>query len=328
MSLIGLETVASVALSAVNLRQTLKLKADVKQLRLEVKNGFIDLKQALESENREILKRIDRVAQDVEYRQHRTILIQAYGRFLQAIECLRDGLKISDINLRNTVIGNAQKMLYDALADYKNPLLYDNINTPGQLRRKECTWAIEQTLIMTCELQCAYETAIDRLVNLQNNICEYLIELITNCNDENELDFLFSEATRINNHDLLVLENWQHNLDYLASLSSEETKIFTSSKLLQVESTEPSLEAQIVIEETAEEKDYRYLKTISHFAALKDNFKFTMQSQLRKEYENYIIEQCRKTDRLSLAPTNLSELPNITIANLYWYLSDVIPSRL
>lgn len=35
----------------------------------------IDLKQALQSENQEILKRIDRVAQDVEYRQHSTILI-------------------------------------------------------------------------------------------------------------------------------------------------------------------------------------------------------------------------------------------------------------
>ena len=56
MSLIGLGTVTSVALSAVNLRQTLKLKADVKQLRLEVKDGFIDLKQALQKEDHGICK--------------------------------------------------------------------------------------------------------------------------------------------------------------------------------------------------------------------------------------------------------------------------------
>ena len=319
MSLIGLGTVASVALSAVNLRQTLKLKADVKQLRLEVKDGFIDLKQALQKENQEILKRIDRVAQDVEYRQHRTILIQAYGRFSQAIECIKDALKISDRHLRNTVIGNAQKMLYDALADYKNPLLYDNSNIPGQLRRQECTWAIEQILILTYELQCAYETAIYRLVSLQKNIGEYLIELISNCDDENELDFLFPEVTRINNHDLLVLENWQHNLDYVASLSSEESKMLKSSELPQLKFT-PLLEAETVIEETEEEKDYQDLKKISHFAALKDNLKFTIQPQLRKDYEDYIIEQCMKTDRRGLASANLLELPNITIANLYWYL--------
>ena len=43
-ALIGVGTVATIALSAINLQQTLKLREDVKQMRLEVKNGFIDLK--------------------------------------------------------------------------------------------------------------------------------------------------------------------------------------------------------------------------------------------------------------------------------------------
>nr|MDJ0648824.1 hypothetical protein [Xenococcaceae cyanobacterium MO_188.B19] len=191
INLIGVGTVASVVLSAVNLQQTLKLRDDVKQLRLEVKDGFIDLKQALKGESREIIKRIEQVAQDVEYKQHKTILLQAYGRFLQAIECIKDALKMSDHTLRNTAFGNAQKMLYDALADYKNPLLNENNNLAGRLRRKECAWAIEQTLIMTYELQSAWEAVNSRLERLQQNIRQDAVEIISNCNSETELDFLF-----------------------------------------------------------------------------------------------------------------------------------------
>ena len=44
---IGVGTVAVGVLSAVNLQQTLKLRKEVGQLRIEVKDGFIDLKQAL-----------------------------------------------------------------------------------------------------------------------------------------------------------------------------------------------------------------------------------------------------------------------------------------
>lgn len=221
MSLIGVGTIASVALSAVNLQQTLKLREDIKQLRLEVKDGFIDLKQALKTEKKEILARIEQVTKDVEYQHHRTILAQAYGRFLQAIECIKDALTISDTNLRNATISNAQKILYDALADYKNPLLNDNSNTPGKLRRKECTWAIEQTLIMTYQLQGSYETVKNRLSNLQNNINQDAVEIISSCKSEIELDFLFPELIRIKNHDLLALKVWQNNLEYFVSLPTE-----------------------------------------------------------------------------------------------------------
>ena len=43
-ALIGIGTVAGVALSAVNLHHILKMREDINQLRLEVKDGFIDLK--------------------------------------------------------------------------------------------------------------------------------------------------------------------------------------------------------------------------------------------------------------------------------------------
>jgi hypothetical protein len=75
-ALIGVGTAAVGALAAVNLYQTLKLRKEVGQLRLEVKEGFIDLKKALKDQGAEILQRIDEVAQDVEFRHHRTILVQ------------------------------------------------------------------------------------------------------------------------------------------------------------------------------------------------------------------------------------------------------------
>ncbi len=323
MNLIGVGTVASVVLSAVNLQQTLKLRDDVKQLRLEVKDGFIDLKQALKGESREIIKRIEQVAQDVEYKQHKTILLQAYGRFLQAIECIKDALKMSDHTLRNTAFGNAQKMLYDALADYKNPLLNENNNLAGRLRRKECAWAIEQTLIMTYELQSAWEAVNSRLERLQQNIRQDAVEIISNCNSETELDFLFPEVHRINNHDLLALETWQNNLDYIASLSPVEKQELLNLQSSENTTTEKAIETEIVTEDVPLEiTHYQELKAISHFAALKDNLKFIIQPESRIDYEQYITEQSKKCDHSNLVPSNWEEIPDLTVANLYWYLKN------
>ena len=324
MNIIGIGTVASIALSAVNLQQTLKLKEDVRQLRLEVKDGFIDLKQALKAESQDVIQYIEQVARDVEYRRHRTILAQAYGRFLQAIECIKDALKISDITLRNTTLGNAQKILYDALADYNNSLLDDNSNTPSKLRRKECAWAIEQTLIMTYELQGAYEAVMARIVKLQANIRQDAIEIIEGCHSEIELDFLFPELTLINNHDLLVLDNWHNNLGYLLSLSPEEKQDLAKIKLPQATIYEKVIEAEIVTEDLPPEINYyQELKAKSHFAALKDNLKFAIKPELRKDYENYITQKSSKSNYPGLAPVNWQEIPGLTVANLYWYFKNI-----
>lgn len=323
MNLIGIGTVASVALSAVNLHQILKLREDVKQLRIEVKNGFIDLKQALKEESKEIIERIDLVAKDVEYRQHRTILAQAYGRFLQSVECIKDALKIKDYNLRNRALSNAQKMLYDALADYKNPLLDDNSNTSGQLRRKECTWTIEQTLIMTYELQGAYETISDRLKRFQENIRQDMIELVDRCNSQVELDFLFPELSYITNHDLVALKNWSNNTDYFLSLPHSDKQLIEKAVLTQTEFSAQTDESKILIENQPQEiNDCQRNKSISHFAALKDNLKFNIKPQLRKDCEEYIIKQSIEIEKPSLAPNNWEEISNLTVANLYWYLKN------
>jgi hypothetical protein len=86
----------------------MKLREDVKQLKLEVKNGFIDLKQALKDQGAEIIQRIDQVAKDVKFQHHQTILVQAYGLFMQAINCLRGAVKLQDVNRRNAQIDLAK----------------------------------------------------------------------------------------------------------------------------------------------------------------------------------------------------------------------------
>jgi hypothetical protein len=217
-AVIGVGVVAGVALSAVNLRQTMKLREDVKHLRLEVKDGFIDLKKALKDQGTEIIQRIDEVSQDVEFRNHRTILALAYGRFNQAIHCLRDAVKLPDENQRNAQINLAKGILFDSLAAYETPELLENTSAVGHLRRRECAWAIEQTLTKTYELQGAYDVVSDRLSHLQDKIRQDSLNVIDRCETEDELDFLFPELTRIHDHDLAVLESWQNHVDWMRSL--------------------------------------------------------------------------------------------------------------
>ncbi len=148
-AVIGVGVAAGVALSAVNFHQTLKLREDVKQLRLEVKSGFIDLKKALKAQGTEIIQRIDEVAQDIKFEQHRLVLIQAYGRFLEATKLMKIAMSCEDMSIRNADLANARQMLAEALADYNNPRLLSETSAAGQLRRLECAWAIEQTIALS-----------------------------------------------------------------------------------------------------------------------------------------------------------------------------------
>ncbi len=316
-AIIGVGTVAGVALSAVNLHQTLKLREDVKQLRLEVKDGFIDLKKALKDQGIEIIKRIDQVAQDVEYRHHRTILVQAYGRFIQALICLKDAIKLEEINLRNAGISTARGMLYDALADYNNPLLFQETSPVGQLRRKECAWAIDQAITTTYQLQDAYEVVSDRLSHLQHQIRQDTINII-DCCDDNELDFIFPEITRIHGHDLAVLNSWQNHIDWRRSLSPDDAKMllssdFSSSKITNIQETTTVLAAP------PEQLLYENLKQKSHFLSLRDQIIFMMQPTLRREAELYITEQAASNGYKALILSNLQQSSNLAVANLYWY---------
>ena len=315
-ALIGVGTVASVALSAVNLHQTLKLREDVKHLRLEVKDGFIDLKKALKDQGTEIIKRIDQVAQDVEYQHHRTILVQAYGRYMQALICLKDALKLPDTNLINAQIGTARGMLYEALADYNNPLLFRETCPVGQLRRKECAWAIDQAITTTYQLQDAYEVVSDRLSHLQHQIRQDSLNII-DCCDEDELDFLFPEITRIHDHDLAVLNSWQNHVDWKRYLSPEDAKMLLSSDFCSSDTNAKETITALVA--PPEQLLYENLKQKSHFLSLRDQIIFMMQPKLRKEAELYITEQAASNGYKALILSNLQQSSNLAVANLYWY---------
>jgi len=318
-ALIGVGTVAGVVLSAVNLHQTLKLREDVKQLRMEVKDGFLDLKQALKNVEVEIIQRIEQVAQDVEFKNHRTIMAVAYGRFTKALICLRDALKASDSSLRSSGISNAQKMLFDALADYDNPLLLEGTCSAGQLRRQECVWAIDQAITKTYELQGEYRVVGDRLSELQEKICQDSLAVVNKCESEDELDFLFPEITRIHSHDLAMLQAWKNHAAWIQELSPSEKELLADVDLTNSKTEANVAQPNITTVEPQEQLFYESLKSKSHFLALCDQLKLIVSPALRTTYQDFISQQAQKTNYKALAPSSWQGVPDLTVVNLYWY---------
>lgn len=320
-AMIGVGTVAGVALSAVNLWQTLKLREDVKQLKLEVKNGFIDLKKALKDQGTEIIQRIDEVAQDIKFEQHRLVLIQAYGRFLEASKLMKIALSCKDVSIRNADLANARQMLAEALADYNNPRLLSETSAAGQLRRMECAWAIEQTIVLTYQLQDESAAVSDRLSHLQDKIRQDSLNIIERCETEDELDFLFPELTRIHDHDLAVLESWQNHVDWMRSLPSSELKLLQSADFNNSELTANSDTNTDTTASTAplEQLLYENFKQKSHHASLRDQLVLMMKPALRQEFESYISQQSAIAGYKTLVPANLQKASDLAVANLYWY---------
>jgi hypothetical protein len=320
-AMIGVGTATGVALSAVNLHQTLKLREDVKHLRLEVKNGFIDLKQALKDQGADIIQRIEQVAQDIEFRHHRMILVRAYGLFTQAINRLRLAMQLQDMNRRNFEIDAARGMLFEALADYANPQLLEETCSAGQLRRLECTWAIEQAVITTYQVQNELGAVSDRLIYLQNKICQDVLNVIDFWESEDELDFLFPEITRIHNHDLAVLESWQNHVDWVRSLPAEDLKLLNSSDFSSSEaSINSNLNGETITPgKLLEQLLYENLKQRSHPVSLDLQLQFMIKPDLRHKYELYTSEQADLAGHKALNSSSLQQASNLTVANLYWY---------
>jgi hypothetical protein len=320
-AVIGVGTVAGVALSAVNLHQTLKLREDVKQLRLEVKNGFIDLKKALKDQGTEIIQHIDQVAQDIKFEQHRLVLIQAYGKFLEATKLMKIAMSCEDVSIRNADLANARQTLSEALADYNNPRLLSETSAAGQLRRLECAWAIDQTIALSYQLQNQSAAVSDRLSHLQDKIRQDSLSVIERCETEDELDFLFPELTRIHDHDLAVLESWQNNVDWMRSLPPSELKLLQSADF---SNSEIPVNSDTNAETTAdsappEQLLYENLKQKSHPASLRDQLVLMMKPSLRQEFASYISQQSAIAGYKTLVPANLQKASNLAVANLYWY---------
>lgn len=320
-AVIGVGVVATAALSAVNLWQTLKLREDVKQLRLEVKDGFIDLKQALRNQGLEVIQHIDQVAQDLTFNQHRLEFIKAYSRFLEATQLIKIATSIQDINARNIELSNARQTLGESLAIYNSPHIFSETSTAGQLRRYECAWVIEQAIALTYYLQGEPKALSDRLSRFQNKIRQDTLNVIENCQTQDELDFIFPEITRIHNHDLAALALWENQVNWLTSLPPSDLKLLESvdlnkSELNSVSNSESFLD---VIEKPPEQIFYENIQEKSHFSSLKQQLQFLMRSDLRKEAEIYVSKNAETSGYRTLNLVNLEKSSNLTVANLYWY---------
>ncbi len=318
---IGVGTVAGVALTAVNLHQTIKLRKEVEQMRLEVKNGFIDLKQALKDQGIEIRQIIEQVAQDIKFEQHRTALARAYGVFIQAMNRFRSAMQWQDFSRRSAEIDSVRGMLFAALADYNNPYLLEETCAAGQLRRLECSWAIEQAIIATYQVQNGWAAVSDRLSHLQDKICKDALTVINRCESGDELDFLFPELTRIHNHDLIVLDSWQNHVDWMESLPASELKLLSSADFKYSEFAASSENNPYIITSVAppEELLYDNLSEKSHFYSLRDQLVFMFEPELRRKYEFYISQQAEITGYKTLVTSNLQQASDLTVANLYYY---------
>ncbi|MGQ4648356.1 hypothetical protein [Lyngbya aestuarii] len=319
-AVIGVGTVTSVALSAVNLYQTLKLKEDVKQLRFEINHGFIDLKQVFKDQGTEFIQCLNEVAKDIKFEQQRLEFIKAYGQFIEATKLIKLAMSC-DISIRNTDLANARQTLGKALAIYNSPHLLSENCAAGQLRQLECAWGIEQTIALTYQLQNEPTAASHQLSCLQEKICKDTLTVIDQCASEDELDFLFPEITRIYNHDLAVLESWQHHIDWMQTLSSREKQLLASSNLSAVESSDTQEESTILVE-PKEQELYKNLKQKSHYLSLRDQLKFMFKPELRRKYESYIAQQAIASDWKALATSNWQEITDLTVANLYWYFKN------
>ncbi len=317
-ALIGVGTVGGVVLSAVNLRQTLKLREDVKELRLEVKDGFIDLKSALQNQGLEVMQRLDKVAKDIKFKQHRLEFIKAYGRFLEASKLMKIALSIEDVSTRNGELANVRQTLGEAVSIYNNPHLLEETSAVGYLRRVECAWTIEQAIVISYQLQKETAATSDRLSHLQEKIREDCLAVIDRCETEEELDFLFPEITRIHDGDLAVLELWKNQLDWMRSLSPSEQKMLASADLSDSEFLQSS-EAAITQEKLPEELLYEELKEKSNPASLLAQLLFLMEPELRRKWESYINEQAAAAGYKTLVPSNLETASNLTVANLFYY---------
>lgn len=314
---IGLGTVAVGALTAVNLHQTLKLREEIGQLRLEVKEGFVDLKQALKDQGAEIKELIEQVAVDIDFKNHRTVLVRAYGLFTQALHRLRSAMQIQDASRKNAEIDGARGMLFQALADYDNRELLEATCSAGQLRRLECAWAIEQAIIVTYQVQDEMSAVCDRLCRLQAKISQDALDVIGCCETEDELDFLFPELTRIHEHDLAVLESWQNQIDWVRSLPPSDLDLLERAELSHSAST---VNNNVIVNQIpSEQLRYENLHQKSHYYSLLDQLAFMIEPELRQDYESYISQQAAIGGSRTLIPSKLKQASNLAIANLYWY---------
>ena len=266
MSVIGVGVAVTGVISAVNLWQTVKLRREITELRGEMRDGFLDLRQLLSTQNRDIIEHIDRVASDIEFSHHRTILIRAHGLFNHAVRRVKSAVSMRDVNQRSAEITSIRNTMSESLADYNNQQLMTQVNAPGYIRRCECAWAVEQAIALTYYLQSEYRVGADYLADLCEKIKRDLLNAIHLINTEEELEFLFIEIKRIYNHDLPLLNYWSSQMQWISEQTPQDQKLLRASQPSSI-----VVSNQDLIQLNSDEiQGYKVLKGHSHFAAIRD----------------------------------------------------------
>ncbi|MCG9886091.1 MAG: hypothetical protein MH825_11060 [Cyanobacteria bacterium] len=319
-AILGVGVVTGVALSAANLWQTMQLRKEVQQLGMEMKEGFLDLERLIGNQGREIRDQIQNVAQDVKFEQHRVILVRAYGKFLEANQLIQTALACDDLTIRNQTLANAESMLSNALADYRNPQLLSDLSAAARLRRLECCWAIEQALVLTFQLRGQYKAVVDRLSQLRSRIAQSANDLLNLATVE-ETEFLVPELMRIHNADLEIIDSWIDHADWISRLSEDELLeigegMTTSQSVEEIEEDDAQvMPAEMILYQSWTQK----MPT----ASIRDAVMFMFDPKLRQPIIEEIQAAATARRYYGIDTENLQLASNLTLANLKQYFLHV-----
>lgn len=242
-------------------------------------------------------------------------MIKAYGHFREAVRLIERAAQCKTVPARNDTLTVALNQLADALAIYNNPELLIDVTAAGYLRRMECIWAIEQMIAVTYQLRGEPGVVCEQLSQLCQRIQRDCLTVIDQCK-EAELDLLFPELLHLQQRDLPVLQTWQGQIEWCQTLSPREQK-----QLATLETqAEEAVAAESEQDELPEQTYYNSLKPTSHYLSLKDQLRFIVKPELRRNHENYIAERSQAAGYRALVPDSWHEISDLTVANLYWHL--------
>jgi uncharacterized protein YqgQ len=147
------------------------------------------------------------------------------------------------------------------------------------------------------------------------------VTVIENSNSQDELEFIYPEISRIYDHDLMILESWQNQTDWIRSLPSQELKLLQSSDFGSYNPNDinTKLESTTGTSEPAELILYQDLLKKYTPLSLHHQLLLMMDSNLRREAELYISERAKIAGHQVLNQANLPIASDLAIANLYLY---------
>ena len=305
-------------LSALNLQQTGKSNLKLDQVLLELQTGFTELKSIINHQGDEILKAINQVGQEIKLEMHRVEFVKAYGIF-QSVHHnqLPSALITQNSKDRNDKLNFIWNNLQICLAIYNNKELISSPLISEKWKRLQSAWAIEQTLALVDILKNDFDACIFQLNHLKDKIIKDCMELTESCQSEEEIDFIFPRINYIINHDIILIDFWKNNLKVIQNLSIEAQEKLASFNVTDIVSLNKAQKSN-ALQKPSPFELYQELKAQSHFVALKDQLKFILKPELRSEYESYIIQKAIALNFKGLALTNWKEVPDLTVANLYY----------